>query len=71
MLCSSKRSLTAVAVAGGVLTLGWVKQAQAEQFTFFDFTYEATTQNTNDAHYDVKSPAYPLPQPDNWKSPID
>jgi hypothetical protein len=45
--------------------------ARAEQFTMFDFTYEARRDNTHDAHYDVKPPQYTLTQPDNWTAPID
>src|SRR4051794_10198218 len=67
---SDQRSRT-VGMLVGTIALGTAARAHAEQFTLLDFTYEATTANTHDAHYDVKSPMYPLPQPDNWKAPID
>ncbi len=66
MSFSSKRF---VVVAGGTLALvAAAPSARAEQFTFFDFTYEATTANTHDAHYDVRTG---LTQPNSWKTPID
>jgi hypothetical protein len=48
-----------------------VPEARAEQFTFFDFEYEATVQNTQDAHYNVRPPQYTFTQPNSWRAPID
>jgi hypothetical protein len=42
--------------------------ARAQQVIVFDVTYTASTQTTQDAHYDVPPPAN---LPDNWVSPID
>ena len=60
-----------VAVAGGVVALGWSASGRAEQFTFFNFEYEATTQNTQDAHYNARPPQHAFTQPDSWRAPID
>jgi hypothetical protein len=57
-------------VAGAIVAVAGLAapSARADQFTFFDFTYEATTANTHDAHYDVRTG---LTQPSSWKTPID
>ncbi len=63
---------SALAVVSAALALGAPARAGAEQFTFFNFEYEATLQNTNDAHYDVRPSAQvPFTQPDSWRAPID
>jgi hypothetical protein len=60
-----------VAVAGGIVALGSSASGRAEQFTFFNFEYEATTQNTQDAHYNARPPQHVFTQPDSWRAPID
>src|SRR6185436_14761410 len=61
-----------VMLAGGTMAMSLAGPARAEQFTFFDFVYEATTANTHDAHFDVRSTAeHMLTQPDSWTAPID
>ena len=61
-----------VAVAAAALVVAAAPDlARAEPFTFFNIEYEATTQNTSDAHFDVRSPQYMLTQPNNWRAPID
>jgi hypothetical protein len=70
----SNRSIRRDVLAGlgAVLVLGVPARASAEQFTFFNFEYEATLQNTRDAHYDVRpSEQVPFTQPDSWRAPID
>lgn len=60
-----------VALATALTSLLAPAIARADQFTMFDFTYEATRTNTRDAHYDVRPPMHMLTQPDNWTAPID
>jgi MYXO-CTERM domain-containing protein len=61
-----------VMLAGGTMVMSLAGSARAEQFTFFDFVYEATTANTHDAHFDVRSTAeHMLTQPNSWTAPID
>ena len=70
-MCRTSPFRTMVAVAGGVVLFGSSAVGRAEQFTFFNFEYEATTQNTQDAHYNARAPQYTFTQPDSWRSPID
>jgi hypothetical protein len=58
-------------VVGILMAIAAPRLARAEQFTFFNFEYEATVQNTEDAHYNVRPPAYMFTQPNSWKAPID
>jgi hypothetical protein len=71
----SRRSKTATVTAAKTVVVTAMLMApalaRADQFTMFDFTYEARRDNTHDAHYDVRAPMYTLTQPDNWTSPID
>jgi MYXO-CTERM domain-containing protein len=72
MFYARRLSRGLVMLAGGTMTMSLAAPAHAEQFTFFDFVYEATTANTHDAHFDVRSTAeHMLTQPDSWTAPID
>jgi hypothetical protein len=70
-MCCTSPFRTMVAVVGGLVVFGSAAVGRAEQFTFFNFEYEATTQNTQDAHYNARAPQHTFTQPDSWRAPID
>jgi hypothetical protein len=51
-----------------LLLMAAPRRAHAEQFLLLDLTYEATSANTKDSHYNAK-PAAGIPA--NWRSPIN